>query len=105
MGSTTVDTEEYMLSTYDNPYSPFDEFDQWQTFDEKVKGYNTCEYLDRIVTHLEESGLHFSDDDNKNEEELIQFAINDIVNENVLGIYIKLNKTQANKIKERRINN
>lgn len=32
--------EEYMLSTIDNPYSPFDEFDKWFKFD-VVHGYNS----------------------------------------------------------------
>ena len=41
-------SNEYMLTTNDNPYSPFDEFTLWLLFD-KQKGYDTCEYLARIV--------------------------------------------------------
>ena len=36
--------KEFMLSTSDNKFNPFTEFDQWYAFD-KQKGYNTLEYL------------------------------------------------------------
>ncbi len=32
----------YMLTTYDNAFDPFNEFEQWYNFDCR-KGYNTCE--------------------------------------------------------------
>lgn len=90
----------YLLSTIDNPYSPFDEFDEWRTFDEKVLHYNSCDYLDRIKTALrnnfEELGETVSED------EVIDLAINEIVKYNVIGVYVKLNEEQANKLKERR---
>lgn len=39
---------EYMLTTVDNPYDPFEQFALWLLFD-KEQGYNTCEYLARIA--------------------------------------------------------
>ena len=33
-----------MLTTFDNPYNPFDEFTSWFMFDEE-KGYHSCAYL------------------------------------------------------------
>lgn len=39
---------EYMLTTVDNPFDPFDQFDSWHLFD-KEKGYNSCERLMRIA--------------------------------------------------------
>lgn len=36
-----------MLTTIDNPYNPFTEFDAWYKYD-MVKGYSTCGLLDRI---------------------------------------------------------
>lgn len=39
--------EEFMLTTIDNPYNPFTQFDQWYAFDIS-KGYHTCSYLARV---------------------------------------------------------
>lgn len=37
-----------MLTTFDNPYNPFDQFEEWFLFDMQ-QGYNTCGYLDRVA--------------------------------------------------------
>ena len=37
----------YMLTTVDNPYNPFTQWDLWLNFDLN-KGYNSCQYLDRV---------------------------------------------------------
>lgn len=42
-----------MLSTSDNPFNPFERFDDWYIFD-KEKGYNTLEYLGRIADPCDE---------------------------------------------------
>lgn len=43
-----TDYEETMLTTIDNPFNPFTEYDKWTKFDE-IKGYNTASYLARCV--------------------------------------------------------
>ena len=43
------------LSTSDNPYSPLTDYDQWQAYDHQM-GYNTSEYLARIVKTTHELG-------------------------------------------------
>jgi len=71
-----------MLTTIDNPFSPFTQFDEWKTWDED-KGYYTCEYLARIVRTSNE----LSETD---EALAIEDAINEIVKFNVLGVYRKV---------------
>ena len=46
-------SKEVMLTTKDNPYNPFTQFNDWFMFDE-LKGYHTCGYIDRLA--------HTSDD-------------------------------------------
>ena len=37
-----------MLTTVDNPYSPFTQFDDWYSYD-VLKGHNTCSLLARMT--------------------------------------------------------
>ena len=37
-----------MLTTFENPYNPFDDFTLWLMYD-KEQGYDTCERLARIA--------------------------------------------------------
>ena len=46
---------EVALSTSDNPYNPLTDFDSWAAYDHE-KGYNTSEYLARIVKTTNEYG-------------------------------------------------
>ena len=74
-------TTNYMLSTIDNPFDPFEQFVSWFLFDVE-KGYNTCGYLARIVK--------LSDDmSQKEQEDEIERAIDEIISINPSGIYIK----------------
>jgi hypothetical protein len=45
--------DEHMLTTKDNPYNPFTQFDQWRTWDQAA-GYNTLSYLGRVVRSSDE---------------------------------------------------
>lgn len=72
----------YMLTTVDNPYNPFTEFDDWYLFD-NIHGYDTTSFLARIA--------RTSDDLSDVDQELaIDQAIEEIVQENVLGLYRKV---------------
>lgn len=75
-----------MLTTIDNPYDYFNEFENWLAFDEE-KGYDTLNYLARIA----ETSDELSDLDN---EIAIDSAIDAIINLNILGIYKKVYKNQ-----------
>lgn len=71
-----------MLTTLDNPYNPFTQFDDWSAYD-ILKGYHTSSYLARIAKSSNDLSL-------VNEDLALTLAINEIVNQNVLGIYIKV---------------
>ena len=72
---------ETMLTTIDNPYSPFTEFDEWDTWD-RIKGYNTSAFLARVIFTSEDlSDLDY--------EIAYDLAIEEILKENVLGLYVK----------------
>lgn len=71
-----------MLTTVDNPYNPFTQWDSWYAFDTQ-KGYNTCGYLARVAQTSEA----FPE---KLEEEAIVEAIDDICRLNINGMYRKV---------------
>ena len=73
---------EIMLTTFDNPFDPFDDFVHWWLFDIE-KGYNTCSYLARIAKSSDE----FSTIEDKLERER---AIDEIINHDFLNIYKKV---------------
>lgn len=78
-----MDTE-VMLTTFDNPYDPFDDFNQWFMFDIEM-GYYTCSKLARIARFSEE----FSVIEDKEETER---AIDEIINHDFLNIYKKVSR-------------
>lgn len=78
-----------MLTTFDNPFNPFDDFKSWFAFDVE-KGYNSCSYLARIA-HIEDD---FSEEETNAE---IERAIDEIIDHDFLNIYKKISKTTANK--------
>ena len=88
-----MDTE-VMLTTFDNPFDPFDEFIPWFLFDVE-KGYYTCSRLARIARSSEE----FSIEEDKEETER---AIDEIIDHDFLNIY---KKVVRNVVKEESENN
>ena len=76
---------ECMITTFDNPYDPFTQFNHWFLFDTE-KGYNTCGYLDRVAKVSEE----FSDEENNS---AIERAIDEIIKYDFRNIYKKVTKT------------
>lgn len=72
----------HMLTTIDNPFNPFIQFDEWYAWDEAA-GYHTSAYLARIVRTSDE----LSDAD---QDLAMELAIDEICRENILGIYKKV---------------
>lgn len=79
---------ETMLTTFDNPFDPFDEFVPWFLFDVE-KGYNTCSRLARIARSSED----FSTIEEKIETER---AIDEIIDYDFLNIYKKVTRNIEN---------
>lgn len=73
-----------MLTTFDNPYDPFTQFEQWFHYDME-KGYNSCEYLARISRTSEE----FTENENNLQ---IEKAIDEIIQFDPFNIYKKVSR-------------
>jgi hypothetical protein len=83
---------EYLLTTTDNPYNPFDNFDRWYNQDlllARQQGRpDVCSYLDRIarVNSQLPDGMY---------EKAVDSAIDEIVEFNVTGKYRKISEEEA----------
>ena len=71
-----------MLTTVDNPFDPFTNYDEWYRFDTHA-GYNSCALLARIVRSSDE----LSEPDQAAAEEA---AIDEIVRINASGMHRKV---------------
>lgn len=74
--------KEHMLTTTDNPFNPYTDFDEWNAWDMRA-GYHTLAYLARVtrLSHeLSESDTILA----------VELAIDEIVRENILGVYTKV---------------
>lgn len=75
---------EYMLTTVDNPFDPFTQWDEWFAWDMNA-GYHTPGLLARIT--------RTSHDLSEGDEYMaVQDAIDEIVRENVLGVLKKVKR-------------
>ena len=89
MSNESITSNECTLTTFDNPYDPFEQFTNWFMFDVE-KGYNTCSYLGRIA--------QFSDDMTQKEiDEENERAVDEIIKYDFLNIYKKVWKSKGNK--------
>lgn len=75
------DNVEHMLTTVDNPWNPFTNYDEWDAYDRSM-GYDTAGLLARIANasvDLSDADLDLS----------IEDAITEICTLNVNGLYKK----------------
>lgn len=78
---------EFMLTTVDNPYDPFTQWDEWYAWDMHA-GYHTPGLLARVVRTSDD----LSDAD---QHQAIQDAIDECVRENVLGVLKKVQRGEV----------
>ena len=72
-------SRESLLTTVDNPFDPFEQFDEWLVFDMQ-KGYNTCGLLARLTPEV-------SSDSEFDEEMAIDVAMKKIISINPYGVH------------------
>ncbi len=80
--------QQCMLTTFDNPYDPFEQFTSWFLFDVE-KGYNSCGYLGRIARTSDQLSV---EENNKE----VERAIDEIIKYDFRNIYKKLKKDVPN---------
>lgn len=72
----------YMITTVDNPFNPYTQYDLWRVFDEQM-GYHSSSYLARIAR----TSPYNSAEEN---ERTISEAIDEIIRFNGPQIYKKV---------------
>ena len=77
---------EFMLTTIDNPFDPFEQFTSWFLFDVE-KGYYSCSRLARIANLSDELS-------EKEVDEEIERAIDEIIKYDFTNIYKKVKREQ-----------
>lgn len=82
----TNDKRDFMLTTKDNPYNPWTNYDEWFAYD-MMKGYNSPAYQARIAY----TSFDLSDEEN---DQIINDAIEDIIR---LDKFIGVGYTKAYK--------
>jgi hypothetical protein len=77
-------SKDVMLTTIDNPFDPFEDFTSWFMFDIE-KGYNSCGRLMRIAKVTDDMSQ-------KEYDETIETAIDELIRIDFLDIYRKVTK-------------
>ena len=81
-----MNKSEFALTTFDNPFNPFEQFTSWFLFDTE-KGYNSCSYLARIARTSDQ----FTEEENDKE---VERAIDEIIKYDFRNIYKKVTKKE-----------
>ena len=86
-----ANSKDVALTTIDNPYSPFSNYDSWYNYDTE-KGYDCCGYIARV---MELNNIQTSYLNEEEENEKINEVINRIVNDDPTGMYMKVEKLDS----------
>lgn len=78
----TDDNKQYMLTTLDNPYNPFTQYDEWYALDE-ARGYHSTGLLARYVVTSDALSP-------KDQEVAINQGLNELIQDNPYGMYKKV---------------
>lgn len=85
---------EVLITTYDNPYDPFEDFTRWFLEDARL-GYNSWEKVARFCS---------KSNNMTHEEELedIEKAIDEVVMNDFTGLYRKITRSSAKEMVSKR---
>ena len=76
-----------MVTTNDNPYDPFEQYDSWLQFD-KVKGYDSSERVARIAVITDDMTEHEVDVE-------WERAIDEVIKYDFMNVYTKVRREKA----------
>lgn len=71
--------ERVMLTTVDNPFDPFTQFDEWYAWDE-ASGYHTTAFLARVVITSDELSEY-------DQRLAYEQGVDEIIRENISGMH------------------
>jgi hypothetical protein len=77
----------HMLTTIDNPFDPWTQFDSWYTWDEAA-GYHTSSFLARVIR----TSTVLSDSE---QDAAYEAAVEEIIRENVSGMWKRVEEPAA----------
>lgn len=82
--------DDYVLTTIDNPWNPFTHPNDWLNHD-IAYGYNTNQKI-----------AYFADTSSKMDDEMYEYelqnAMQQVIDNDILGLYIKVYKSEADKL-------
>ena len=84
---------DFMLTTLDNPYNPFTQFDEWFAYD-TIHGYDTCGTLARFAV----TGNNLTEEENS---KIIDEAMDSIMDVDPFCRWIKVTKDSFEQIKDK----
>lgn len=82
-----MENKEYMLTTKDNPFDPFEQFSSWFLFDCE-KGYYTCNKIARLANVSDDMSFKESNDE-------FNRAIDVLIENDPLDIYVRVSQDIA----------
>lgn len=81
-----------MLTTTDNPFDPFTQWDEWLAYDSELSRIKERPMTTSLLAYVAKTSDELSEAD---EAIAIESAIDEIVKQNVLGVYRKVTKDET----------
>ena len=91
-------SNEVMLTTIDNPFNPFVDYNLWMLYD-KEKGYDTSERLMRVAQQYMFEGMSQVEQDNA-----VDQAMDDLIEIDILNLFVKGTEESIQKLIDQRKN-